>query len=108
MLHAATHDMKLLIMPLTRTRRSRSVMHLACVLLCRFKTDLPDGVSEMNERLVAEAEAGDYPPGVQVPNWLSTVPDSFLLACGRSICSVRANECAAYLSGLQSSWKASL
>lgn len=30
-----------------------------------FKTDLPEGVSEMNDRLVAEAEAGDYPPGVQ-------------------------------------------
>ena len=34
--------------------------------MCRYQTDLPDGVGEMNDRLVAEAEAGEYPPGVQV------------------------------------------
>ncbi len=32
----------------------------------RFTTDLPAGVSEMNERLVEEAQAGDLPIGSQV------------------------------------------
>ncbi len=32
----------------------------------RFTTDLPAGVSEMNQRLVEEAEAGDLPLGSQV------------------------------------------
>jgi len=32
----------------------------------RFTTDLPAGVSEMNQRLVEEAEAGDLPFGSQV------------------------------------------
>ena len=35
-------------------------------LLRRFTTDLPAGVSEMNQRLVEEAEAGDLPLGSQV------------------------------------------
>jgi len=32
----------------------------------RFTTDLPAGVTEMNQRLVEEAEAGDLPLGSQV------------------------------------------
>ena len=32
----------------------------------RFTADLPAGVSEMNERLVQEAEAGELPLGSQV------------------------------------------
>ncbi len=32
----------------------------------RFTTDLPAGVSEMNQKLVEEAEAGDLPLGSQV------------------------------------------
>ncbi len=43
-----------------------AVAHGCCSTMSRYQTDLPDGVGEMNDRLVAEAEAGEYPPGVQV------------------------------------------
>ena len=32
----------------------------------RFTVDLPDGAADMNDRLVAEAEAGETPAGAQV------------------------------------------
>ena len=36
-------------------------------LVCdRFTVDLPDGAADMNDRLVAEAEAGETPAGAQV------------------------------------------
>ena len=46
-------------------------LELACSFVThagmfRFTADLPAGVSEMNERLVQEAEAGELPLGSQV------------------------------------------